>query len=59
VFKGIREVHAIDIINTSGIFHKNNTIQVVHVQFNVYIPFGTIHGAYTAHVGTKIKLKEH
>jgi hypothetical protein len=58
MFHGIREVNAIDIINASGIFHKNNTSQVVHVQFNVYIPFGTNHGEYTAHVATKIKQKE-
>ena len=58
MFNGIREVNAIDIINTSGIFHKNNTSQIVHVQFNVYIPFGTIHGEYTAHVASKIKQKE-
>ncbi len=57
MFNGIREVNAIDIINTSGIFHKNNTSQVVHVQFNVFIPFGTIHGEYSAHVATKIRQK--
>jgi hypothetical protein len=58
MFNGIREVNAIDVINVSGIFHKNSTSQIVHVQFNVYIPFGTIHGEYTAHVATKIKQKE-
>ena len=58
MFNGIREVNAIDIINTSGIFHKNNTSQIVHVQFNVYIPFGTIQGEYSAHVATRIKQKE-
>ena len=58
LFNGIRELNAIDVINTSGVFHKNNTSQVVHVQFNVYIPFGTNHGEYTAHVATKIKQKK-
>ena len=58
MFNGIREVNAIDIINISGIFHTNNTSQIVHVQFNVYIPFGTIPGEYSAHVATKIKQKE-
>jgi hypothetical protein len=58
MFNGIREVNAIDVINTSGIFHKNGTSQIVHVQFNVYIPFGTIPGEYSAHVATKIKQKE-
>jgi hypothetical protein len=58
VFHGIRELNAIDIINTSGVFHKNNTSQVVQVQFNVYIPFGTNQGQYSAHVATKIKYKE-
>lgn len=57
MFNGIRELNAIDVINISGIFHKNNTSQIVHVQFNVYIPFGTIQGEYTAHVATKIKQK--
>jgi len=57
MFNGIRENNAIDIINVSGIFHKNNTSQVVQVQFNVYIPFGTNQGQYAAHVATKIKLK--
>jgi len=58
MFNGIGQVNAIDIINSSGIFHKNNTSQIVQVQFNVYIPFGTIHGEYSAHVATKIKQKE-
>jgi hypothetical protein len=58
MFNGIGEVNSIDIINSSGIFHKNNTSQIVQVQFNVYIPFGTIHGEYSAHVATKIKQKE-
>jgi hypothetical protein len=58
MFAGIRELNAIDIINVSGIVHKNNTSQVVRVQFNVYIPFGTNQGQYSAHVATKIKHKE-
>ena len=58
MFSGIGELYAVDIINSSGIFHKNNSSQFVRVQFNVYIPFGTIHGEYTAHVATKIKQKE-
>jgi hypothetical protein len=58
MFNGIGEVYAVDIINSSGVFQKNNSSQFVQVQFNVYIPFGTIHGEYTAHVATKIKLKE-
>jgi hypothetical protein len=58
MFHGIREINAVEIINTSGIFHKNNTSQVVRVQFNVYIPFGTNQGQYTAHVATKIKYKD-
>jgi len=58
MFRGIKEINAIEIINTSGIFSKNNTSQIVKVQFNVYIPFGTNQGQYTAHVATKIKYKE-
>jgi len=57
MFYGIRESNAIDIINLSGIFHRNNTSQFVRVQFNVFIPFGTIQGEYTSHVATKIKFK--
>jgi hypothetical protein len=58
MFYGIKESNAIDIINTSGVFHKNNISQVVQVQFNVYIPFGTNQGQYTAHVATKIRYKD-
>lgn len=58
MFDGIGEENAIEIINASGVFHKNNISQLVRVQFNVYIPFGTIRGHYTAHVATKIKQKE-
>jgi hypothetical protein len=58
MFNGIGAINAVDIINTSGVFHRNNTSQVVFVQFNVYIPFGTIHGEYSAHVATKIRQKE-
>lgn len=57
MFTGIGEAHAVNIITTSGIFHKNDTSADVHVQFNVYVPFGTLKGIYTAHVGTKIKQK--
>jgi hypothetical protein len=58
MFNGIGEINAIDIINSSGFFQRNNTSQCVHVQFNVYIPFGTIRGQYTAHVATKIKFSD-
>jgi hypothetical protein len=57
MFTGIGETHAVDIINSSGFFPRNSTYQIVQVQFNVYIPFGTIHGDYMAHVATKIKQK--
>jgi len=57
MFTGIGETRAVNIVTASGIFHKNNTSAVVHVQFNVYIPFGTLEGVYSAHVGTKIKQK--
>jgi hypothetical protein len=57
VFVGIGETHAIDIVNSSGVFHKNGTSQIVQVQFHVYIPFGTIPGEYSAHVVTKIEQK--
>jgi hypothetical protein len=57
MFTGIGEAHAVNIITTSGVFNNNDTSTVVHVQFNVYIPLGTLKGLYTAHVGTKIKQK--
>jgi len=55
MFTGIGEVHSIDILNDSGIFNENDISQTVNVQFNVYIPFGTPGGKYTARVNTKIK----
>jgi len=55
MFLGIGEANSIDIFNNSGIFSKNNSSQTVSVQFNVYIPFGTPWGKYTARVATKIK----
>jgi len=53
-FLGVGETNKIDIFNESGIFHYNNVNQVVYVQFDVYIPFGTQAGKYTARVTTKI-----
>ena len=53
-FQGIEEVNAIDIFNISGVFSNNNVSQTVDVQFNVYIPIGTLGGKYIAHVATKI-----
>jgi len=53
-FQGIGEENAIDIFNSSGIFHNNNISQTVDVQFDVYIPIGTYGGKYTARVATKI-----
>jgi len=54
VFKGIGEVNAIDIINVSGLLSPDNVSQTVDVQFNVYIPYGTLWGKYTAIVASKI-----
>jgi len=55
MFLGIAESNAVDIFNDSGIFSKNDSSQTVSVQFNVYIPFGTIGGKYTGHVATRIE----
>jgi hypothetical protein len=55
MFTGIGVANAIDIFNDSGNFHTDNISQTVDVQFNVYIPFGTIGGKYIAHVAIKIK----
>jgi len=53
-FQGIGEENAVDIFNVSGVFHSDDSSQTVNVQFNVYIPFGTHGGKYTARVATKI-----
>ena len=54
MFNGIGEVNAMDIFNISGVFSSDNVSQTVDVQFNVFIPFGTFGGEYTARVATKI-----
>jgi hypothetical protein len=53
-FLGIGESYALDIFNQSGIFHVDNNSQTVRVQFDVYVPLGTLGGKYSAHVATKI-----
>jgi len=53
-FNGIEEVYAVDIFNDSGIFKNNGVSQTVDVQFDVYIPLGSIGGLYTARVAIKI-----
>ena len=53
-FLGIGETNSIDIFNQSGVFQKNNTSQTVNVQFNVYIPLGTLGGKYTSRIAAKI-----
>ena len=53
-FTGIREANAIGIFNVSGLFQADNVSQTVQVQFNIYIPLGTMGGKYTAHIATKI-----
>jgi len=53
-FIGIGEVYAVDIFNSSGLFQADGVSQTVDVQFNVYVPFGTMGGKYTARVATKI-----
>ena len=53
-FSGIGEVNAVDIFNDSGIFHVNNVSQTVQVQFNVFIPLGTLGVKYRARVATKV-----
>ena len=50
------ESNAIEIFNESGIFQNNNASQNVQVQFEVYVPFGTTTGKYTAHVMNKITM---
>ena len=54
MFQGIEEVNAIDIFNDSGVFPTDDVSQTVNVQFNVYIPIGTLGGKYTSRVATKI-----
>ncbi len=54
LFLGIGEEHAVDIINSSGVFTRDGVGQAVNVQFDVFIPLGTYGGRYTARVATKI-----
>jgi hypothetical protein len=53
-FSGIGEANAVDIFNVSGFFQTDNVSQTVNVQFDVYIPIGTLGIKYTARVATKI-----
>lgn len=53
-FIGDGELNAVDIFNNSGIFFKNGISNTVDVQFDVYIPLGTLGGIYTARVAIKI-----
>ncbi|MDH7518083.1 MAG: hypothetical protein QHH19_07080, partial [Candidatus Thermoplasmatota archaeon] len=55
LFMGVGEKYAVDIYNDSGIFNENGVSQTVNVQFEVYIPFGTLSGKYTARVNSNIK----
>ena len=53
-FLGIGESNDVEIFNDSGIFSTDNVSQIVNVQFDVFIPLGTLGGRYTARVATKI-----
>jgi len=53
-FSGIGEANAVDIFNESGVFPTDNASQTVNVQFDVFIPLGTLGVKYTARVATKI-----
>ncbi len=53
-FSGIGEANAVDIFNDSGIIPINNVSQTVLVQFDVYIPIGTLGVKYKARVATKV-----
>jgi hypothetical protein len=48
-FQGIGENHAVDIFTSSGIFSADGVSQIVNIQFEVYIPLGTL-GRYSAHL---------
>ena len=53
-FLGIGQEYAIDIINISGIFQTENVSQTIKIQFEIYIPLGTLGLKYTARIATKI-----
>jgi hypothetical protein len=53
-FLGTGQAYAIDVFNTSGVFHADDVSQTVSVQFEVYIPIGTLALKYTARIATKI-----
>ena len=48
-FQGIGENNAIDIFTSSGVFSTDGVSQIVNIQFDVYIPLGTL-GRYSAHL---------
>jgi len=53
-FLGIGEKFSIDVFNISGVFNIDNVSQNVNVQFEIYVPIGTLSLRYTARVATKI-----
>jgi len=58
-FVGIGETNAkyVFLYNQNGTAPDNNPYQTVSVQFNVYIPFGTMAGSYSTYIGVKTSQK--
>lgn len=59
MYTGIEEINAkyVFIFNENGTAPDDNPYQTVDVQFNVYIPFGTLGGVYSTNIGVKVKQK--
>lgn len=58
-YTGIEEINAkyVFLFNENGTAPDDNPYQTVSVQFNVYIPFGTLGGVYSTNIGVKVKQK--
>lgn len=56
-FKGIGLNNAIEVINNSGVFQKNNSKQSISFKFSVNIPLGTYSGTYTSRLAIIINQK--
>jgi hypothetical protein len=58
-YTGIEEENAkyVFLYNQNGTSPDNNPYQTVDVQFNVYVPFGTLGAIYSTNIGVKVSQK--
>ncbi|RLF59368.1 MAG: hypothetical protein DRN27_02880 [Thermoplasmata archaeon] len=55
LFEGVGVDNSVDIFNDSGFFPKNNTSQIVSIQFSVFVPLGTMSGVYSSKIAVTVK----